>query len=75
MTLTRLQNDVTMAASKRIFEMVGHLLREEDQREFFGMVKEQIAAALITHDVLLERERKRIYLSKETAHEQTVSPE
>jgi hypothetical protein len=59
-TLTRLQNDVAMATSKHILGMVGHLLREEEQREFFAMVKEQIAAAFVTHDVLQEREAKRL---------------
>jgi hypothetical protein len=39
---------------------VGHLLREEEQKEFFGMVFTAIEACLIRRDVLLARERKRL---------------
>lgn len=56
--MTRLDHDCAMATAKAVLDMVGHLLREEEQKEFFGMVVTAIEACLIKRDELLARERK-----------------
>lgn len=58
--MTRLDHDCAMAAAQAVLNMVGHLLREEEQREFHGMVVSAIEAMLIKRDELLARERKRL---------------
>lgn len=58
--MTRLDHDCAMATAKAVLDMVGHLLRPEEQKEFFGMVFTAIEACLIRRDVLLSRERKRL---------------
>lgn len=58
--MTRLDHDCAYATAKAVLDMVGHLLREEEQREFFNMTFKAIEACLIQRDMLLERERKRL---------------
>ena len=63
--MTRLDHDCAMATAQAVLDMVGHLLREEEQREFFGMVFTAVEACLITRDERLKRERKRLGKHKE----------
>lgn len=58
--MTRLQNDIAMAGGKAVLDMVGHLLRPEEQRELFQMAVVAFEAALLKYDELLARERKRL---------------
>lgn len=58
--MTRLDNDCAMATAKAVLDMVGHLLRPEEQREFFGMVLAAVEACLTKRDEMLARERKRL---------------
>ena len=58
--MTRLDNDCAMATAKAVMDMVGHLLRPEEQREFFGMVRAAVEVCLMKRDELLARERKRL---------------
>ena len=63
--MTRLDNDCAMATAKAVLEMVGHLLRPEEQREFFGMVLAAVEACLMKRDEMLARERKRLWRPSE----------
>lgn len=58
--MTRLDHDCAWTTAKAVLDMVGHLLREEEQREFFGEVVAAVEACLIRRDELLARERKRL---------------
>ena len=58
--LTRLDHDVCMAAAKAILDPVAHMLRPEEQHEFFGMTFTALEAMLIRRDELLKRERQRL---------------
>lgn len=58
--MTRLDNDCCMATAKAVMDMVGHLLRPEEQRESFGQVLAAVQACLIKRDEMLARERKRL---------------
>jgi hypothetical protein len=58
--MTRLDHDCAFATAKAVLDMVGHLLHEEEQREFFNMVFAAIEACLIQRDALLARERNRL---------------
>lgn len=58
--LTRLDHDCAMGAATAITEMVAHLLRPEEQKEFFGMVFTAVEAMLIRRDEMLKRERQRL---------------
>jgi hypothetical protein len=58
--VTRLDHDCAWATAKAVLDMVGHLLREEEQKEFFSMTVAAVEACLIKRDELLARERKRL---------------
>ena len=58
--MARLQHDCAMATAKSVLDMVGHLLRPEEQREFFGMVYEAVSACLVRHDELRRAGRQRL---------------
>lgn len=58
--MTRLDHDCAFATAKAVLDMVGHLLRPEEQKEFFGMVVTAVEACLLKRDELLARERKRL---------------
>lgn len=58
--MTRLDHDCAWATAKAVLDMVGHLLRQEEQKEFFGMVVAAVEACLIKRDELLARERTRL---------------
>jgi len=58
--MTRVDHDCAMATAKAVLDMVGHLLRPEEQHEFFGMVACAVRACLLKRDELLARERKRL---------------
>jgi hypothetical protein len=58
--MTRLDHDCVMAAAQAVLDMVAHLLRPEEQKEFFGMVFSALEAMLIKRDELLKRERQRL---------------
>ncbi len=58
--MVRLRHDCAMVTAIAILEMVGHLLRPEEQREFFGMVYEAVTAGLVQFDGLRKAELKRL---------------
>lgn len=58
--MTRLDHDVCMAAAKAVLDTVAHLLRPEEQREFFDAVFTTLEAALLRRDEMLARERRRL---------------
>lgn len=64
--MTRVNHDCAWATAKAILDMVGHLLREEERREFFGLVVTEVEACLVKRDELLKRERARLGRSHET---------
>lgn len=58
--MTRLDHDCAMAAAQAILDTIDHLLRPEEQQEFFGMTFTALEAMLIKRDELLKRERQRL---------------
>lgn len=58
--MTRLDHDCAMATAKAVLDLVGHMLRPEEQREFFSEVVAAIGDCLLKRDELLARERKRL---------------
>lgn len=58
--MTRLDHDCAMATAKAVLGMVAHLLRPEEQAEFFGMACEAVKAGLTRRDELLARECRRL---------------
>ncbi len=58
--MIRLRHDCAVATAKAILGMVGHLLRPEEQREFFGMVYEAVVAGLLKFEDLRKAELKRL---------------
>lgn len=56
--MSKLDIDCAMATAKAVLDMVGHLLRPEEQREFYGMVVEAVQVCLLRRDELLARERR-----------------
>ena len=58
--MTRLDHDVIWPTASAILGLVGHLLREEEQREMFAETVEALSAMLARRDELLARERKRL---------------
>ena len=57
---TRLDHDCAMACAMAVLDMVAHLLRPEEQKEFFDMVTTAITGCLVKRDELLRRENQRL---------------
>lgn len=58
--MTRLDRHCAMDTAKTIVDMVAHLLREEEKREFFSEICRAIEACLAKRDEMLRHERKRL---------------
>jgi len=58
--MTRFDSECAKATAKAVLEMVGHLLRPEEQREFYGMVVDAVRAGLLQRDEQLARDRMRL---------------
>jgi hypothetical protein len=56
----RIDHDVSMAASKNILNMAAPFLPEEECRDFFIRVMQQLEAAFVARDNLQEREQMRL---------------
>lgn len=48
--MTKFDSECATATAKAVLEMVGHLLRPEEQREFYGMVVDAVRASLLKRD-------------------------
>ena len=60
--MNRLDTDLSHTLARQVLRMVGHLLREEEQAEFYGQVLTAVQASFLTRDELSTRERKRLAL-------------
>lgn len=58
--MTKFDSECAKATAKAVLEMVGHLLRPEEQREFYGIVVDAVQAGLLKRDERLARERKQL---------------
>lgn len=58
--MVRLRHDCAMTTARDVLDMVGHLLRPEEQREFFGLVYEAVTACLVRHEELRRAEHRRL---------------
>lgn len=56
----RLVNDMAAARAAEIVDAVRHLLRPEEQREFFNVAREAILAGCLWVDVNAQREAERL---------------
>ncbi|MDY3554984.1 hypothetical protein R5W24_004116 [Gemmata sp. JC717] len=58
--MTRHDNECAMSAARAVLGLVAHLLRPEEQKEFFGEVYEAVKNCLLVREEMLRRERARL---------------
>lgn len=58
--MTKFDSECATATAKAVLEMVGHLLRPEEQRDFYGMVVDAVRASLLKRDERLAHKRMQL---------------
>lgn len=58
--MSRIDSECAMAAAKAVLDLVAHMLRPEEQKEFFCQAVDAVKQCLLMRDEMLRREQQRL---------------